>query len=66
MQIYVNDVVHEVQEGLYISDLIGLLGLEGKRIAVEVNQQLVPRSQFQAQRLAKHDRIELIHAVGGG
>jgi len=66
MQIYVNGMPHEVAEALPLSDLISLLELGEKRIAVEVNQELTPRSQFLERRLFEQDRVEIIHAVGGG
>ncbi|KAA5621629.1 sulfur carrier protein ThiS, partial [Pseudomonas aeruginosa] len=40
--------------------------LEGKRFAVEHNQQIVPKSKLEQITIAQHDRIEIIHAVGGG
>jgi sulfur carrier protein len=49
-----------------MSLLIERLGLTGQRIAVEVNAELVPRSRFEAHALREGDRVEIIHAVGGG
>jgi sulfur carrier protein len=42
------------------------MGLEGKRIAVERNGEVVPRSLYPQTRLASGDRIEIVGAVGGG
>jgi sulfur carrier protein len=66
MQIHVNGTLHEVAEVLSLNDLLELLELGGKRIAVEVNQELVPRSRFLEHRLSDQDRVEIIQAVGGG
>jgi sulfur carrier protein len=66
MQIYVNGAAHEVADAISMSDLLARLDLGTKRIAVEVNRELVPRSTFPAYRLADQDRVEIIHAVGGG
>ena len=49
-----------------IGELIASLGLAGRRIAVEVNEEIVPRSQHDATRLADGDRVEIVHAIGGG
>lgn len=49
-----------------IADLIRDLGLEGKRIAVEHNGEIVPRSRLAAVELADGDNIEIVVAVGGG
>ena len=47
-------------------DLVATLGLTGRRIAIEVNEAIVPRSQHTATRLADGDRVEVVHAIGGG
>lgn len=49
-----------------IPELIDLLGLTGKRIALERNGDIVPRGRFEAQPLAEGDRLEIVVAVGGG
>jgi sulfur carrier protein len=49
-----------------IADLIGELSLAGKRIAVERNGEIVPRSRYADSPLAPGDRLEIIAAVGGG
>lgn len=66
MQIVVNGDPRDVPDALAMADLIETLGLTGQRLAVEVNQELVPRSTFEAHRLAPGDRVEIIQAVGGG
>lgn len=66
MNIYVNGAATEVDESIGMSALISRLGLVGQRIAVEVNEELVPRSRFETRVLAPGDRVEIIHAVGGG
>ena len=66
MQIVVNGRPTEIPEGLSMAALIERLALGGQRFAVEVNQELVPRSEFKSRHLAPEDRVEIIHAVGGG
>jgi thiamine biosynthesis protein ThiS len=66
MQITVNGEATEIPAGLDMAGLIEHLGLAGRRIAVEVNRELVPRSTFAGHRLCDGDRVEIIHAVGGG
>jgi sulfur carrier protein len=46
--------------------LIEILELSGKRLAVEINEEIVPRSQYATYRLQAGDRIEIVHAIGGG
>ena len=49
-----------------VADLIGELSLTGKRVAVEKNGEIVPRSRYAESPLAPGDRLEIIAAVGGG
>jgi sulfur carrier protein len=49
-----------------VADALRDLGLEGKRIAVERNGEIVPRSRFAQTPLAPGDRLEIVGAVGGG
>jgi sulfur carrier protein len=66
MQIIVNGTPTDVPERLSMSGLIEQLGLSDRRLAVEVNRELVPRSQFPEHELRTGDSVEIIHAVGGG
>jgi sulfur carrier protein len=66
MQITVNGTPTEVPDTLNMAELIERLALAGRRIAVEVNAELVPRSRFGEHRLQADDRVEIIQAVGGG
>jgi sulfur carrier protein len=49
-----------------VAGLVAELGLEGKRIAVEKNGEIVPRSRYAATPVAEGDRLEIVGAVGGG
>lgn len=51
---------------LNISQLVEYLSLKDKRIAIERNGEIVPRSQFSEQELVDGDRLEVVVAVGGG
>jgi sulfur carrier protein len=66
MQIYINGQPRQIEDAATVSALVEFLELTGRRVAVEVNEELVPRSRFQMHRLAAGDRVEIIHAVGGG
>ncbi|WP_130802798.1 sulfur carrier protein ThiS [Acinetobacter ihumii] len=65
MQIYLNG---ELQQTTCqnLLQLVQALSLEGKRFAVEQNEHIVPKSKLEQSPLSDHDRIEIIHAVGGG
>jgi sulfur carrier protein len=47
-------------------DLVEKLGLQGRRIAMEVNEEIVPRSSYETYQFKENDKVEIIHAVGGG
>lgn len=49
-----------------LTQLIDTLGLTGRRIAIEVNEEIVPRSLHAQTRLNDGDCIEIVHAIGGG
>ncbi len=49
-----------------VARLLEELELADKRVAVEVNQEIVPRSRYQAHRLHNADRVEIVRAIGGG
>ncbi len=66
IQVTVNGTNHRFEEALDIKALIERLALAGRKIAVERNGEIVPRSAHGATRLADGDRLEIVVAVGGG
>ena len=66
MRIHLNGEAREVTAGGSIADLIAEQGLTGRRIAVERNGDIVPRSQHASTLLADGDHLEIVHAIGGG
>lgn len=49
-----------------LAELLAAIGLAEARVAVELNQSILPRSQHGTQRLSQDDAIEIVHAIGGG
>ncbi|MCK7550416.1 MULTISPECIES: sulfur carrier protein ThiS [Marinobacter] len=66
MQVQVNGDGVELPAQATLADLIEHMALTGKRLAVEVNEDIVPRSQHPDFRLNDGDRVEVVHAIGGG
>lgn len=66
MQIQVNGTDKTLPEQATLADLIALMELTGKRIAIEVNADIVPRSQHAQTVLQAGDQVEIVHAIGGG
>ena len=66
MQINVNGEPRTIVEPINLDVLIEQLGFSGKRIAVELNREIVPHGQYGQQILKDGDQIEIVHAIGGG
>lgn len=66
MNINLNGEVCEVHSAHTLAELIVELELSGQRIAIEINGDIAPRSQHASITLKANDRIEIVHAIGGG
>lgn len=66
MKITINGKAQEFDQALNMAGLLQTLDLSGKRLAVEVNEELVPRSQFDSFELSEGDQVEIVQAIGGG
>ncbi|MEO8536374.1 MAG: sulfur carrier protein ThiS [Betaproteobacteria bacterium] len=62
----VNGVTTDIGDARNVADVVERLGLVGKRIAVEMNGRIVPRSAYGSTPIADVDRLEIVGAVGGG
>jgi sulfur carrier protein len=66
MQIQLNGEPREIAPGITLGQLLEREGLAGRRVAVEVNLEIVPRSLHGQRALADGDRVEVVQAIGGG
>ena len=66
MQLIVNGASMDVDAATTARALVEKLGLTGRRVAMELNGDILPRSTHDTHRFAEGDRIEIVHAVGGG
>lgn len=66
IQIQLNGAARELPAGTTVASLIEQLGHAGRRVAVEVNREIVPRSRHAEHALVDGDVVELVHALGGG
>jgi sulfur carrier protein len=66
MNFVLNGQTRQAADGLLISQLLDELGYTGKRLAVERNGEIVPKSQHGSTQLADGDKLEIVVAVGGG
>jgi thiamine biosynthesis protein ThiS len=66
IEIIVNGEPRQVGEGITAAQLVEELELAGKRLAMEVNEELVPRSELPDYQLSAGDQVEIVVAIGGG
>jgi thiazole synthase len=66
MRIYLNGQEQTCLDEERLSSLLDRLGFAGKRIAVEINRDIVPHGDYDEVILRAEDRIEIVHAIGGG
>ncbi|MBL8428922.1 MAG: sulfur carrier protein ThiS [Dechloromonas sp.] len=66
LELKINGETRQFSDALTVTGLIERLGFTGKRIAVERNGEIVPKSQHAATALVSGDQLEIVVAVGGG
>ena len=62
----VNGERRDIAEGASVADLLAAIGLAARKVAVERNREIVPRSLYAATPLAAGDALEIVHFIGGG
>jgi thiamine biosynthesis protein ThiS len=66
MRLTVNGEVREAPDSATLADLLASLGIESRRVAVERNREIAPRSQWSAIALQEGDQLEIVQFVWGG
>ena len=66
IQVTVNGKAHRFERPVEVAALLSTLNLAGKKVAVERNGEIVPRSAHASTVLADGDQLEIVVAVGGG
>lgn len=66
INIFINGESAELPEGTTVQAMIALRGVDGRRVAVEINGAIVPKSAYGETVLCDADRIEIIGFIGGG
>ena len=66
MQLTVNGETHRLEAPMTVLGLIESFGLEPRKVAIERNLEIVPRSAYAQTQLQDGDRLEIVHFVGGG
>ncbi len=66
MQIKLNGQARALEEGSTIDGLLEALGMDGRKVAVEINLAIVPRSRYAQTRFCEGDAVEIVRFIGGG
>lgn len=66
MQIILNGEQRQLPQGMSVEELMAELQVDIRKVAVERNLEIVPRSTFAATQLQEDDRVEIVQFVGGG
>ena len=66
IEVTVNGEERSVPQGLTLAGVLELLDLDPRKVAVERNLEIAPRSQYDAIKIAAGDRLEIVQFVGGG
>jgi sulfur carrier protein len=66
IKLFLNGAEREFDAPLSVLELLRRTGLAERRVAVEVNREIVPRSEHTTRALTHGDRVEIVHALGGG
>jgi len=64
--IILNGEDKQIQANISIEELLQDLGLSQNRLAVEINHEIISRSDFGNHVINDQDKIEIVHAIGGG
>lgn len=66
IEITINGETRLIQREATVADLLSTLSLDTRKVAVERNLEIVPRSAYAATALAAGDSLEIVHFIGGG
>ncbi len=66
MKIHLNGEERLLDDGIMLLALLASEGLADRRVAIEINGDIIPRSQHTTHALREDDRVEIVHALGGG
>ena len=66
MHVTLNGEARQLRDGLTVAELVGELGLRARRIAVELNLDILARDDYERRALREGDVVEIVHFIGGG
>lgn len=66
LKIFVNGEPKQVKDVCSVQDLLTEMDITGQRLAVEVNEEIVSKSRHEDYSFSEDDKVEIVHAIGGG
>ena len=66
IQIYINGKKKNINNKCYLINILEEYSLKNKMVAVEINQEVIPKSNYKNKKINKNDRIEILELIGGG
>ena len=66
VRVTVNGEPRELSDAVSVADLVEQLGLTQRRVAVEINLDIIAREQYASRRLREGDTVEIVQFIGGG
>ncbi len=66
MQVRLNGELREIPDGMTVATLLAHLGVKAQRVAVEVNETVVTKDRYEAQKIGAGDSVEIVAFEGGG
>jgi len=66
IQIILNGKPHNIKEKTNIISLLETLSLSEKKVAIEINEEVIPKDNYNKKILLEKDRVEIVHFIGGG
>ena len=66
IQIYINGKKKKINISYNLIDILEEYSLKNKLIAIEINQEVIPKSNYKTKKINQNDRIEILELIGGG
>ena len=66
IQIYINGKKKKINSNCNLVDIVEEYSLKNQLVAVEINQEVIPKSNYNTKKINKNDRIEILELIGGG
>ena len=66
IEIYINGEQELVAKGISLQKILEKFSIKNKLIAIELNKEVIPKSQYRMRKVIQNDRIEIVELIGGG